>query len=63
MSSPALKYIYGPVVYLLDIPHFPISDYRPGAAGVLYPDSPALLVVSHAHDLYMKYDMYACEDK
>jgi hypothetical protein len=38
------------------IPHFPISDNRPGADGVLYS---SLLVISHTHDLYMKYDIYA----
>jgi hypothetical protein len=25
-------------------------------------DSPVLLEVSHAHDLYMKYDMYTCDE-
>jgi hypothetical protein len=52
------------------VPHCPISDYRPAATRVLYllppasrAENPALPVVSHAHDLYMKYDMYACDDK
>jgi hypothetical protein len=62
VSSPALKSIYGPVVYLFGYSTFPISDYRPGALPpASRADSPALLMISHAHDLYIKYDMYACD--
>jgi hypothetical protein len=60
MSSPALKFIYGPVVYLFGYTIFPDlwlqARYRLTLRLASRTDSSAFLVVSHAHDLYTGVD-------